>query len=168
MKTPVAKKEVEKLKVGDVVYLSGEIVTARDMAHKRAIGLSKVPVNLNVIYHSGPLVKRCKKEWKIISCGPTTSFRFSEIAEKVIKKFGTSLVIGKGGMKKSALKTLKKNRCAYLLFTGGCGVLAAKSVKRVKSVEWLDLGMPEALWTLEVEKFGPLVVAMDCHEKSIF
>ena len=47
-------------------------------------------------------------------------------------------------------------------------VLAAQSIKRVRSVEWLDLGMPEAMWVLEVQEFGPLVVAIDSHGNNLF
>jgi len=46
--------------------------------------------------------------------------------------------------------------------------LAAKAIKNVKSVEWLDLGTPEALWVFEVEDFGPLAVAIDSHGNNIF
>jgi len=57
----------------------------------------------------------------------------------------------------------------YTHFTGGAGALAAKAVKRVSAVHWLEeLGMPEAIWVMEVERFGPLVVAMDSHGRSLY
>ena len=46
--------------------------------------------------------------------------------------------------------------------------MAAKAIKNVKAVEWLDLGMPEALWILEVENFGPITVAIDSHGNNLF
>ena len=36
------------------------------------------------------------------------------------------------------------------------------------NVEWLDLGMPEAIWDLNVDKFGPLIVAMDSEGNSLY
>jgi len=56
----------------------------------------------------------------------------------------------------------------YAAFTGGAGALAAKAIKRVLGVEWLDLGMPEAMWIFEVEDFGPLIVAIDTHGNNLY
>jgi fumarate hydratase subunit beta len=75
-------------------------------------------------------------------------------------------IIGKGGMK--GVADALKNRCVYLAYTGGCAALAAELIKEVKTVHWLDLGMPEAIWVLRVEKFGPLIVGMDAKGKDIF
>ncbi|MDI6654514.1 MAG: FumA C-terminus/TtdB family hydratase beta subunit [Candidatus Hydrothermarchaeota archaeon] len=161
LKTPISDEQIKKLKAGDVVYISGEIVTARDRAHQRALELDKgeVPASFEIIYHCGPLVER-NKEWRVISCGPTTSARFEKYIAKMIKKFGTKIIVGKGG--------IETKNCVYLCFTGGCGVLAARAVKKVKAVHWLDLGMPEAVFVLEVKNFGPLVVAIDAHGNSLF
>jgi len=63
---------------------------------------------------------------------------------------------------------MEKFGCVYLAITGGAAVLAAKGIEKVKGVEWLDLGMPEALWILEGKAFGPLIVAMDTHGNSLF
>jgi fumarate hydratase subunit beta len=63
---------------------------------------------------------------------------------------------------------MKQYGAVYGAFTGGAAVLAAKAVKNVKSVEWFDLGMPEALWIFEVEDFGPLTVAIDSHGNNLF
>jgi tartrate dehydratase beta subunit/fumarate hydratase class I family protein len=52
--------------------------------------------------------------------------------------------------------------------TGGAAVLAAQGIKAVKTVEWLDLGMPEALWVVEAEDLGPMIVAMDAHGNSMY
>jgi len=38
----------------------------------------------------------------------------------------------------------------------------------VKRVEWLDLGIPDAIWVFEVKDFGPLTVGMDSHGNSLF
>jgi len=152
--TPISDSDIEKLKPNDIVYITGEIVTARDKAHKRLLKEAP-PCKLNVIYHAGPLVKREKDKWKVISCGPTTSERMQPYIEEIEKKYGTKIFIGKG--------RLKTKRSKFLLFTGGAGVLAASKIKKVKAVYWLELGIPEALWVLEVENFGPLIV---CSAKA--
>jgi tartrate/fumarate subfamily iron-sulfur-dependent hydro-lyase beta chain len=88
---------------------------------------------------------------------------------KFIARFKLACIIGKGGMDARTKEALQKHACCYLAFPGGAAVLAAARIKAVRSVHWLEeLGMPEALWVLEVENFGPLVVAMDCHGVSLY
>ena len=66
------------------------------------------------------------------------------------------------------MEAMKKFGAVYCAFTGGAGALAGKAIKRVISVDWLDLGIPEALWVLEVENFGPLIIAIDSHGNNIY
>jgi fumarate hydratase subunit beta len=63
---------------------------------------------------------------------------------------------------------MKKHGAVYGAFTGGAGVLAAQAIKRVQDVQWFNLGMPEALWILEVDEFGPLTIAIDSHGNNLF
>ena len=79
------------------------------------------------------------------------------------------MIIGKGGMGRETLKALKKAGAVYTHFTGGAGALAAKAIKKVENVYFLDeLGIPEAAWILEVENFGPLIVTMDANGNSFY
>jgi fumarate hydratase subunit beta len=71
--------------------------------------------------------------------------------DEFIKNFKVRVVIGKGGMGKKTTDAMAKYGAVYGAFTGGAAILAAKAIKNVKSVEWLDLGTPEALWIFEVE-----------------
>jgi fumarate hydratase subunit beta len=167
LKTPLSTEEVAKLRVGDTVYVSGVVVAARDAAHKRMLEYiergEKLPVDLRggVIYHVGPVVRKTESGWEVISAGPTTSARMEAFEADVIEKLGVKLVVGKGGMGKRTAEAMKKHVAAYAIFTGGAGVLAAKAIKRVVDVHWLDLGMAEAMWVFEVEDFGPLTVMID-------
>jgi fumarate hydratase subunit beta len=167
LKTPLSTEEVAKLRVGDTVYVSGVVVAARDSAHKRMLEYiergEKLPVDLRggVIYHVGPVARRTERGWEVISAGPTTSARMEAFEADVIEKLGVKLVVGKGGMGKRTAEAMKKHVAAYAIFTGGAGVLAAKAIKRVVDVHWLDLGMAEAMWVFEVEDFGPLTVMID-------
>jgi fumarate hydratase subunit beta len=167
LKTPLSTEEVAKLRVGDTVYVSGVVVAARDSAHKRMLEYiergEKLPADLRggVIYHVGPVVRKTERGWEVISAGPTTSARMEAFEADVIEKLGVKLVVGKGGMGKRTAEAMKKHVAAYAIFTGGAGVLAAKAIKRVIDVHWLDLGMAEAMWVFEVEDFGPLTVMID-------
>ncbi len=172
--TPISEETVRKLQVNDTVYLSGTIVTARDAAHRRAIRFHnegrQLPINLDglAVFHCGPLMKQENKGWMVIAAGPTTSSRMEPFEDEFIKHFKIRMIVGKGGMGKKTVDALKKYGAVYGAFTGGAAVLAAKTIKRVKGVEWSDLGMPEAMWILEVEDFGPLTVAIDTHGNNLF
>lgn len=166
LKTPVSEDTARKLKLGDVVHLTGTVATARDRAHQRALE-GDAPTSFNVVYHSGPLAKK-NEGWSIVSAGPTTSARMDHVISQFMERFKPRIIIGKGGMGRVASIAFQKHGCAYLAFTGGAGALAAERIKGVEEVHWLDLGMPEAVWVLEVEKLGPLVVAMDARGNSLF
>lgn len=167
MKTPLGE-EVLELRAGDIVYLSGRIYTARDAAHRKILELSKrgeLPFELEgaVIYHCGPVVRKKGKEWEVVSAGPTTSARMNKYLDEILS-LGVRGIIGKGGMEVGPFV----GRAVYFAFTGGAGSLAAESVKMVVDVYWLDeLGIPEAVWVLEVEDF-PLLVAIDSNGNSLY
>lgn len=166
LKIPLKDEDVKKLSLGNNVYLSGVVYTARDEAHERILKFisegKKTPFDLKggVIFHCGPLMKKEDKRWVVVSAGPTTSSRMNKLEPEVIEKCGVKAVIGKGGMNESVVNSMKKNKAVYLAITGGAAALAAERIKNVKSVFWLDLGMPEAVWALEVKDLGPLTVAI--------
>ncbi|HDI06939.1 MAG TPA: fumarate hydratase [Candidatus Bathyarchaeota archaeon] len=174
LRTPISEEEIRKLRVNDVLYISGTIVTARDQAHRRALELHKqgkpLPINLEglAVFHCGPLMGKEGDKWVIVSAGPTTSTRMEVFEDEFIEKFKVRVIIGKGGMGARTTEAMKKYGAVYGAFTGGAGVIAAQAVKNIKGVEWFDLGMPEALWILEVEEFGPLTVAIDSHGNNLF
>ncbi len=174
LKTPISEKEIRQLKTNDVLYLTGIIVTARDQAHKRALDYSKeeksIPIDLKdlALFHCGPVMNKQDGKWVAIAAGPTTSTRMEDFEDKFIERFGIRIVIGKGGMGEKTTAAMKRHGAIYGAFPGGAAVLAANAIKQVKSVEWLDLGMSEAMWVLEVEKFGPLLVAIDSHGHNLF
>jgi len=172
LQTPLKKEDIDKLNAGDVVYISGEILTARDKTHSRILEVEEkgeeLPFSLKeaVIFHCGPLMRQTENGWKVVSAGPTTSGRMSKMTPPLLKRYEVRAIIGKGGMKD--LASALKDRCVYLTYTGGCAALAAELIKEVKTVHWLDLGMPEAVWVLRVEEFGPLIVGIDTKGKDIF
>ena len=171
---PVGEEEILKIKAGDVIYITGIIVTARDEAHKKAIELydegKELPVDFSkvAVFHCGPIVKKEGDEWKVVAAGPTTSSRMELFEYDFIKRFGTRIIIGTGGMGDKTARACREFKAIYAAFTGGAAVLAASAIKEVKNVYWLEeLGMPEALWVFEVEDFGPLTVTIDAHGRNL-
>jgi len=171
--TPITEEQIRRLKANDVVYVTGTIVTARDQAHKRALQFhkegKKLPISLEglAVFHCGPIVKKDGDGWVVVAAGPTTSTRMDIFEDEFIENFKVRVIIGKGGMGEKTLAALKEVGAVYCSFTGGCGALAAKGLKEVRSYEWQDLGMPEALWVITAEEFGPLLVTMDSHGNSL-
>jgi len=173
IKTPLSLDEVLELKVGDVVYITGEIFTARDKAHMRALEYfeegKEMPVSFNkaIIYHCGPLMEKIDDKWVAISAGPTTSARMNNTTPRILEKVECIGIIGKGGMDEEVVNALK-SKGVYLAYTGGAGALAAKAIKKIKALHWSDLGMAEAVWVFEVEKLGPCIVGIDAHGNSLY
>jgi fumarate hydratase subunit beta len=174
LKTPISEADVRKLKANDVLYITGTIVTARDQAHRRALEYFKegkpLPVNLEglAVFHCGPVMSKDGDKWIAVAAGPTTSTRMDLFEDEFIRNFKIRVVIGKGGMGKKTTDAMEKYGAVYGAFTGGAAILAAKAIKNVKSVEWFDLGMPEAMWIFEAQEFGPLAVAIDSHGNNLF
>jgi fumarate hydratase subunit beta len=171
---PLNEKSVRQLKVGDIVSITGQIVTARDKAYARAIKLlragKRLPLYLRggIVYHSGPLATKNKNGWKILSAGPTTSARLDSMQAEFIERTGVRALIGKGGVSENIADVLPRLGCVYLAFTGGAGVLAGQAIKKVEKIFWRDLGDAEALWVLRVQDFGPLVVAVDTFGNNLY
>jgi len=174
LRTPISEADVRKLKVNDVLYVTGTIVTARDQAHRRALEFFKegklLPLSLEglAVFHCGPVMSKQGDKWIAVAAGPTTSTRMDIFEDEFIKNFKVRVVIGKGGMGKRTTDAMAKYGAVYGAFTGGAAILAAKAIKNVRSVEWYDLGMPEAMWVFEAEEFGPLTVAIDSHGNNLF
>ncbi|MCG2865709.1 MAG: fumarate hydratase C-terminal domain-containing protein, partial [Vulcanisaeta sp.] len=84
LKTPISDEDITKLRVGDTIYVSGILISARDSAHVRMVESirkgEKLPVDLKggVIYHAGPVALKQGDTWRIISMGPTTSARMDD------------------------------------------------------------------------------------------
>lgn len=171
---PLTEEEVDELEAGDLVEISGTIVTVRDEAYERILKLSgegkELPVDLEggVVYHCGPLAESTDGGWKIIAAGPTTSARLDELQVNFVESTGVRALVGKGGVGKEVASNLCSLGCVYLAFPGGAAALAAEAIKSIKDVIWEDLGTVEATWILEVEKFGPMIVGIDVGGRNLY
>lgn len=168
IKVPVKNEDLTDLKIGDVITLTGNIITARDQAHKRILEQG-APLDIEgaAIFHAGPIISKDENGYKMVAVGPTTSMRMNPYQSDVMD-MGPKIVIGKGGMDDTVRKALVKNNALYVVATGGCAALYVDAVEEIESVDWLDLGMPEAMWNLKVKDFGPLIVAMDSDGNSLY
>ncbi|MBL7054395.1 fumarate hydratase C-terminal domain-containing protein [Candidatus Woesearchaeota archaeon] len=170
LKTPIGKEKIKKLKAGDQVSITGEMFTARDMAHKFLFeNDSEKFKNLlknKIIYHCGPIVKKENNSYEVIAAGPTTSAREEPYEAGIIKDYKIKAIIGKGGMGEKTLEACKNYNCVYLHAVGGAAALLAERITKVINIYKKEFGMPEAIWHLKVEKF-PALVTMDANGNSL-
>ena len=159
LKTPLSSEDVQKLRAGDVVFLSGPLFTARDKAHA-LMRRAGCPVSLEgaALYHCGPIIQ----DKRVLSAGPTTSGRMARYTEEILK-MGVRAIIGKGGLPGEPFR----NKAVYLAYPGGCGAAAARQLE-VKEVHLPELGMAESIWAFEAQDFGPMIVAVDAHGKDLY
>jgi fumarate hydratase class I len=181
---PVSAEIIAELKVGDLVAISGVMVTARDAAHKYLIenfvdrepppeekpfADKLIPILENgVIYHCGPVVEQDDQgKWRFVAAGPTTSIREEPYQGRIIGHFGVRGVMGKGGMGERTLAACKEHKAVYLHAVGGAASLLAANVVEVLDVmKAEEFGLPEAFWVIRVEDFNA-VVTMDSHGNSL-
>ncbi|MCK4453145.1 Fe-S-containing hydro-lyase [candidate division WOR-3 bacterium] len=169
IKTPLSDEDVQNLKIGDSVLITGKIYTARDAAHKRLIDLiqkgESLPFDIKgqIIYYVGPAP--AKPGYVIGPAGPTTSGRCDPYTPALLS-LGLKGMIGKGTRSKEVREAMEKHKAVYFAATGGAAALISKNIKAVKIIAYEDLG-PEAIRELEVEDF-PVIVANDAHGGDLY
>jgi len=168
---PLCDEDISGLRAGDIIYLSGILVTGRDEVYHRIVeeGLSP-PVELKggANYHAGPIVRESEHGWELVSIGPTSSVRMGKWAADFIKKTGVKVMIGKGGMGEKTTAACREHCAIHCVYPGGCAVLGAGQIEKIESVFWPELGMAECLWVMRTGQFGPLIVGIDAHGNNLF
>lgn len=168
IKAPFDIEELKKLRVGDMVEITGIIYTARDAAHARIVkdlekGELKFPIENSCIYYVGPTPS---KPGEVIgSCGPTSSYRMDSFTPTLLKA-GSLGMIGKGKRSDEVIQKIKEHGAVYFTAIGGAAALLKNRVKSAKVIDYEDLG-PEALRELEVENF-PATVTIDSLGNNLY
>lgn len=166
---PIQDEDIQNLKAGDEVLLTGTLYTARDTVHKIFLEGMKdkqvPPIRLHgaTLYYAGPTPGRPPRT--VGSCGPTTSGRMDKFTPAMLDA-GVKAMIGKGRRSEAVKGAIKKHKAVYFLAPAGCGALLGSKIKRAKVVGFPELG-PEAIHELEVEDF-PVIVGIDSRGNDIF
>ena len=166
---PLTREDLEKLKAGDTVLISGIIYTGRDAAHKRLVDAldrgDKLPFDPEgqIIYYVGPSPAAPGRV--IGAAGPTTSYRMDSYAPRLIAE-GLKAMIGKGRRDDQVKQAMMEHGAVYLAAIGGAGALLGKTVKSAEVIAYEDLG-PEAVRKLTVEDL-PAVVVNDLHGADLY
>jgi len=175
---PLTEVAVSKLRIGDLVYLNGLVFTGRAGVYSNILDKKIAPpidlaANCNVQFHCAPAGGLNREgEYVIAAAQATASFRYYRWVPDFIKKFKIRAIIGKGGMQDWLYQTtFREEKCVFLT-TIGFGLLSslyAKAIKKVRDIYWKEeLGLPEAMWILEVKKFGPFIVDGDTLGQGLF
>ena len=169
--TPIGTEDLADIKIGGVIYLTGHIVTCRDVPHRRVVEEGReLPLDIRggAILHAGPIIRKTggdgKESFEMVSVGPTTSMRMEKFEREFIAKTGVRLIVGKGGMGEGTMSGCKQFGAIHCVFPAGC----ATQVEQIESADWTELGMPETLWKCRVKEFGPLIVSIDAHGNNLF
>ncbi len=167
--TEQLKDSIPLLSVGDRVYLSGTVYTARDAAHKRIFQLLDegaalpFPLENSIVYYAGPTP--AKNGMAVGSCGPTTSSRMDAFSPRLLD-LGMIAMIGKGDRSQEVIDAVKRNGAIYLCAVGGAGALIAKCITAAEEIAFQELGC-ESVKKLTISEL-PLIVGIDASGNSIF
>lgn len=175
--TPVSAEDLEGINAGDVVWLDGDLVTCRDVAHRRLVEYGReLPYDVRdkVILHAGPITRPIENaaegepDYEMVSVGPTTSMRMEKFEYEFVERTGVRVIVGKGGMGPNTERACKEFGAIHCVFPAGWAVVAATEVERIAEHHWDELGMPETLWCCKVKEFGPLIVSIDSNGRNLF
>ncbi len=165
----ITKTEIKRWQVGEVLLLSGKILTGRDAAHKRLIELlnkgEDLPVDLKgrFIYYVGPVDP--VRDEVMGPAGPTTATRMDKFTEQILSETGLFGMIGKAERGAVAIESIKKHQSAYLMAVGGSAYLVSKAIIGAKVLAFPEMGM-EAIYEFEVKDM-PVTVAVDSQGVSV-
>ena len=148
--TPVSAEDLKDIHIGDIVYLTGDITTCRDVAHRRVVEEGReIPVDVRdaAILHAGPIIRPLGDDkCEMVSVGPTTSMRMEKFEYEFVETTGVRVIVGKGGMKENTERACKDFGAIHCVFPAGNAVVAAVEVEEIVEEQWKDLRMHETLW----------------------
>lgn len=173
---PLTEEAVRSLKVGDVVYLTGEIFTTAGMpTHDRLLGCldGKEPLPFDLrggaLFHLGSLNEEAEDgSLRIVYMNPTTSTRFNGHMPRLIPGLGLRATGGKGGLSAESARAMAEAGCVYLAFLGGGAEIITAGIKRVTGIGWPEMISHYRIARIEVDRLGPLTVGIDAHGNSIY
>ena len=165
----ISKDDVASWQPGEVLLLSGKLLTGRDAAHKRMIDIlnngETLPVDLRgrFIYYVGPVDP--VRDEVVGPAGPTTATRMDKFTRQMLEQTGLLGMVGKAERGPVAIEAIREFGAAYLMAVGGSAYLVSKAIKAAKVLAFEDLGM-EAIYEFEVQDM-PVTVAVDARGSSV-
>jgi len=170
--TPIGDSDVESLRVGDNVYLSGKAFTCRSRLHRYIFDENrKIPFSTSerhILIHAGPIVVKENEDWKLISIMPTSSLRFEKWGASSVDEWNLKVICGKTTMGESTMKMMKEKKCVHVCPNSVSPNLWIDSITIEDVFLFDELGSIEAAWILRLKDFGPFIVDIDCEGNNIY
>lgn len=169
---PLCDEDVQKLKIGDTVYISGECFTCRSRLQKYIFDEKNIlPFDTkerNILIHNGPIVVKENGKWRLVSFMPTSSIRFEKWGAKSVDEWNLKMIVGKTTMGKSTADMMKQKKCVHVSPRSVSPNLWIDSIE-VQDVYLFDeLGSIEAAWFFKLKDLGPFIVDIDCEGNNLF
>jgi len=172
LKVPLQDEDIKRLRIGDIVYFSGEAWTCRSRLQRYIFDEGNtLPFSTrerNLLIHVGPVIIKEKGKWKLVSFVPTSSIRFEKWGAKSVRELGLKAIVGKTTMREATQLAMKENICVHATPLGVTPNLYLEQIE-VKDVFWYDeLGSIEAAWILELQDLGPFLIDIDSEGRNHF
>ena len=172
LKTPLTEEDVTQLKIGDVVYVTGDAFTCRSRLHRWVLDenhpLPQAGQERNLLIHVGPIVLREEDKFKLVSFMPTSSIRFEKWGARAVDEWGLRMIIGKTTMGEETMAMMQKKKCVHVSPQCVSPNFWVQNIN-ITDVELFDeLGTIEATWHMTVNELGPFVVDIDCYGNNLY
>ena len=170
LQTPLSEAQARALRVNDTLTLNGALFGIRDATQIHMFDRgrkTRFDLRGHAVLHTAPNVRKTAAGYEPICVGTTTSDRMERFTRPLMQQHGVRLIIGKGGLRADSSKALSEFGGAYLAIIGGTAALETTWIEAIEDVDLDDLN-PESLWKFRVNRFGPLLVAMDSHGESLY
>ena len=168
--TPISEAQARSLRCNDTLTLNGTLFGIRDATQIHMFDRgrrTRFDLRGHAVIHTAPNVRKTPSGYEPICVGTTTSDRMERFTRPLMREYGVRLIIGKGGLREDSRAAFKELGGAYLAIIGGTAALETTWIEAIEDVDLDDLN-PESLWKFRVNRFGPLVVAMDSHGESLY
>lgn len=170
--SPLSEEEVRKLKIGDTVYISGNIFTCRSRLQRYIFDEKNIlpfaTEHRNVLIHNGPIVIKEDEKWKLVSFMPTSSIRFEKWGAKSVKEWGLRMIVGKTTMGENTAKAMKEMGCVHVSPRSVSPNLWIDSIEVEDVYLFNELGSIEAAWFFKLNELGPFIVDIDAEGNNYF
>ncbi len=172
LNTPLSEQDVTQLKLGDVVYITGDAFTCRSRLHRWVLDekhpLPEAGKQRDLLIHVGPIVLREDGGFKLVSFMPTSSIRFEKWGARAVDEWGLRMIIGKTTMGEETMAMMQKKKCVHVSPQCVSPNFWVQNIQ-ITDVELFDeLGTIEATWHMTIDKLGPFVVDIDCYGNNLY
>lgn len=172
LKAPLTDADVEKLKLGDTVYISGECFTCRSRLQKYIFDEKNVlpfdTKDRNILIHNGPIVVKEDGKWRLVSFMPTSSIRFEKWGAQSVAEWGLKMIVGKTTMGEKTAQMMKEKKCVHVSPRSVSPNLWIDSIEVQDVYLYDELGRIEAAWFFKLDELGPFIVDIDAEGNNYF